>query len=59
MWSRLTYAGHVERMGDEKWQEQMPRSCNGDCIERKEWEQNGEKEQQIEGIVHCDERKVR
>ena len=59
--SRLTLAGYVERMGDEKLPQRAgkggeeDRNCDGDCIKRdlvrvgEEWE----KEQQIEGNGHC------
>ena len=60
--SRLKWAGHVERTGDENWQrEQMPRKwrekggdedreCDGRTALReigKEWEENGEQQQKI------------
>ena len=66
--SKLTWAGHVERIGDEKWQrEQMTRTlekkketrksgtATGDCT-KSDLGRVGEewrKEQQIEGIGDC------
>ena len=65
---RLTWAGHVERMGNEKLAKRTDVQKVGDKRRRgrpklrweialketwKEWEKNGGKEEQTEGIKDC------
>ena len=67
--SRLRWAGHVERIGDKKKVakradaekvegkgSQEDQECDGRTAFReiwKEWEDNGEAQQQIEGVGDC------
>ena len=63
MRSRLTWADHVDRMGDEKLvkrtnaQKVKGKGADEDRLRLREtlqeWGKNGEKEQQIEGIGNC------
>ena len=59
----MTWADHVDRMGDEKLvkrtdaQKVKRKIADGDRLRLtetlQEWGKNGEKEQQIEGIGNC------
>ena len=64
MRSRLKWAGHVDKMGNEKLtkglvaetMEEEDRECDGGPVLSeiwKVWEKNGEQQQQTEGVGDC------